>query len=140
MCPKAQKKRIRRSKNVKIEPEATWILRTLNETEAFYFYEDIGKPTGKNATSLYDFLEKIKSVKLESILFHLQRKDFENWAGKTIGDSKLARKIAGVSVSANENVRAKIHALVESRIKQLAPATVTMLVEDLTIASPTYAS
>ena len=52
------------------------ILRTVDDQEAFYFYEAFGKPTGKAARNLSDFLDIVKSVKTESLMFHLQRGDF----------------------------------------------------------------
>ena len=72
-----KKKRI--SQDVRVEDKAIRILRTLNNEEAFYFYENINKPTGQSARNLNEFLEKVKSVKLESLVFHLERNDFKNW-------------------------------------------------------------
>ena len=108
----------------------------MRDEEAFYFYEAIGKPTGENARSLSDFLEKIKSVKLESLLFHLQRKDFQTWIKKILGDSKLARKIGRIPPSHDDDLRTKIHATVENRIKELRGTSLTLLVnEDLAVVS-----
>lgn len=117
--------------------KTTRILRTVKDEEAFYFYEAFGKPIGERAGSLSDFLEKIKSVKLESLLFHLQRKDFQNWINRTLGDSALARKIGRIPPSQNEETRTKIHSTVENRIKELRGTSLTLLVtEDLAVASP----
>lgn len=142
MCAKHEKKsKTRRMHYVKPKIEATRILRTLNDQEAFHFYETVGKPAGENATSLFDFLEKIKSLKLESILFHLQRKDFENWIEITLGDSKLAKSIARIPISHDESLRAKIQAIVENRVKELRPTFPTaLIVENLTVTSPTCPS
>jgi len=136
MFPKVQKKRkAQKSRGLEDSTEAIRILRTVRDEEAFYFYEAFGKPTGENARSLSDFLEKIKSVKLESLLFHLQRKDFQNWIKKTLGDSKLARRIGRILPSRDEDLRTKIHATVENRIKELKEAPLTLLVsEDLAVA------
>jgi hypothetical protein len=131
MPPKIQNKRkSQKSGGLEVSTEDVKILRTLGNEEAFYFYEDIGKPTGESARSLSDFLEKVKSIKLESLAFHLQRKDFQNWINKILGDSKLARKIAKISPSCDEELRAKIHAVVEDRINELRDASVTLLVSD----------
>jgi len=79
MPPKIRKKRkIQKSRGLEVNAEAIRILRTVKDEEAFYFYEAIGKPTGESARSLSDFLEKIKSVKLESLLFHLQEETSKN--------------------------------------------------------------
>ena len=131
MSPKIQKKRkTQKSRGLEVNAEATKILRTVRDEEAFYFYETIGKPTGENARSLSDFLEKMKSVKLESLLFHLQRKDFQTWIKKTLGDSKLARKMDGIPSSHDDDLRTKIHATVENRIKELRGTSLTLLVSE----------
>jgi len=129
-------RKTRKSRGLEVSTDAIRILRAMNDEEAFYFYEDIGKPTGERAKSLSDFLEKIKTVKLESLLFHLQRKDFQNWIKKALGDSKLARRIGRISPSRDDDLRTKIHAAVEDRIKELRGASVTLLVsEDLAVVS-----
>jgi hypothetical protein len=131
-----KKKKLQKSRDLEVNEEAVRILRTVRDEEAFYFYEALGKPIGESARSLSDCLGKIKSVKLESLRFHLQRKDFQNWINKTLGDSKLARKLDGIKPSYNNDLRTKIHALVENRIKELKGASLTLLVsEDLAIAS-----
>jgi hypothetical protein len=142
MPPKIRKKRKpQKSSGLEVNAEDVKILRTVGDEEAFYFYEDIGKPTGESARSLSDFLEKIKSVKLESLIFHLQRKDFQNWINKILGDSKLARKIGRFPLSYAEELRTKIQAAVESRIKELGEASITLLVsEDLAVVSPSSMS
>jgi hypothetical protein len=139
MSSKIEKKRkIQKRQHLEGNAEATKILRSLNQKEAFYFYEDIGKPTGESARSLSDFLEKTKSVKLKSVLFHLQRKDFQNWIKETLGDSKLARRIGRINPSYDDDLRKKIHSTIENRIKELGGASVTLLVnEDLIVPSST---
>jgi hypothetical protein len=78
----------------------------------------------------------MKSVKLESLLFHLQRKDFQTWIEKILGDSKLARKMDRIPPSHDDDLRTKIHATVENRIKELRGAPLTLLVnEDLAVVS-----
>ena len=137
MPPKTRKKRkTKKSKGLEVNAEAIRILRTVRDEEAFCFYEAIGKPAGESARSLSDFLEKMKSVKLESLLFHLQRKDFQTWIEKTLGDSKLARKMDRIPPSHDDDLRTKIHAIVENRIKELRGAPLTLLVnEDLAVVS-----
>jgi len=137
MSSKIQKKRrTQKSWGLEVNTEAIKILRMVKDEEAFCFYEDTGKPTGESAKSLSDFLEKIKTVKLESLQFHLQRKDFQNWIKKTLGDSKLARKIERISPSNDEALRTKIQSNIESRLKELKEASIPLLVnENLTAAS-----
>jgi hypothetical protein len=125
-----------KSSSSEVKAEAVKILRTVESGEAFYFYEDIGKPTGESANSLSDFLEKIKSVKLESLVFHLQRGDFQNWINKILGDSRLANRLGRIPLSHDDELRTKIQGVVEGRIKELEEASLTLLVEDLAVVSP----
>jgi len=142
MSSKDKKKRkTKKSRKLEVNTEVTRVLRMVRDEEAFYFYEAFGKPTGERAESLSDFLEKIKSVKLESLLFHLQRKDFQNWVENTLGDSKLAKKIGRIPPSCKEDLRTKIHSAIENRIKELRETPLTLLVrENLAVASPSSMS
>lgn len=118
--------------------EAVRILRRVGDEEAFRFYTGIGQPTGDKAASLLDLLKKTKTVELESLAFHLQRKDFQNWLEKTVGDLKLARKISRVSVSRSDRIRGEIGTAIENRLKELQrEASVSISVdESLVVASP----
>lgn len=130
-----KKRKTRKSRGLEVKTEAAKILRTVRDEEAFYFYEAFGKPTGEGTKSLSDFLEKIKSVKLESLLFHLQRKDFQNWIENTLGDSKLAKKIGSIPLSCKD-LRTKIQLTIENRIKELRETPLTLLAsENFAVAS-----
>ncbi len=54
------------------------ILRNVPKEEAFYFFTSIGNYTGQNATSLDEFLARIKNLNARLIEFHLYREDFES--------------------------------------------------------------
>ena len=132
-------KRTRESNNLEVNVETVKILRTVGDNEAFNFYEAVGKPTGETARNLTDFLEKVKSVKLESLVFHLQRNDFQNWIEKTLGDSKLARKLGMISSSNRDDIRMNIHRTVENRIKELRESSCALLVaENSTVLLPSH--
>jgi hypothetical protein len=120
----------RNSQRLRVDAEAVNILRTVRDQEAFYFYEAVGKPTGEIAKSLFDFLEKVKSVKSESVMFHLEREDFQNWVEKTLGDSKLAGELGGIIASNSDDVRTSICKTVENRIKELRESCATQLVDE----------
>ena len=136
-----KKRKPQKSSGPEVKAEAVKILRTVGNEVAFYFYEAIGKPTGESANSLSDFLEKIKSVKLESLVFHLQRRDFQNWISKILGDSKLANRVGRIPLSHDDELRTKIQEVVEGRIKELGEASLTLLVgEDLAVVSPSSTS
>jgi len=130
-----KKKRIRQT--VRVKGKAVRTLRTLNNEEAFYFYETIGKPTGQSARSLNEFLDKIKSVKLESLVFHLQRKDFKNWIANTLGDPKLAQKIQMLPTEHKDQLRTLICTTVEARLKELEGTSVQ--VNDLYLSQSSIA-
>lgn len=108
-----------RKQDIEVNANAIRTLRTLSNEEAFYFYEDVGKPTGESARSLRDFMGKVKSAKLESLIFHLKRSDFRNWAEKTLRDSKLAERLAEIPATNSKSLRTKISSAVRNRIKEL---------------------
>jgi hypothetical protein len=113
----------RRKGRKKQKPEVTMesvkILRTVGDQEAFYFYEAFGKPTGETARNLSDFLDIVKSVKTESLRFHLQRRDFQNWIERILDDSELVSKLGKITSSNSNDIRLSIQNTVENRIKEL---------------------
>lgn len=116
----------------KVDNELFKAFKTVSDQEAFHFYEDIGKPTGLNARNIHDFLDKVKTVKTESLLFHLQRRDFQNWVEKILGDTKLAREIGRINTSNGDDVKMIMTETIRNRIKELQePARSTgLLVAD----------
>ena len=132
--PRSKRTKEAKIQNPKVDMDAVKILRTVGDQQAFYFYEAIGKPTGEIARNLPDFLDKVKSVKSDSLLFHHQRRDFEKWIGKTLGDSKLAEKLEGIPCSSSDEVRMSLCRTVENRIKELGePSTAILADENSTI-------
>jgi len=100
------------------------ILGTVVYDKAFFFFEDIGKPTGQYAISLSDFSTKISKVPAKCLTFHLKRADFENWIRDIIGDPELSRRIwdlknANTTWKNNSTLRGDLQALVLSRIIEL---------------------
>ena len=104
---------------LEINSDAAKVLRTVGDNEAFHFYTAIGSPTGEKAANLPEFLERIKTVKLESLEFHLQRKDFQNWLKKVLGDSGLARKVERIHPSQDRQIRAKLRIIIEKHVEAL---------------------
>jgi hypothetical protein len=96
---------------------ACHILRTLPRDKAFYFYEGVGKPTGEFAESLLDFRNKIMTLQLSSLIFHLKRKDLENWIKEIIGDSMLAERIS--EIEPNAFLKMKLQSIIDTRIMEL---------------------
>ena len=130
MLSKIRRTEDRNLQNLEVDTEAVKVLRTVRDQEAFYFYEAIGKPTGEIARNLSDFLNKVKSAKPESLIFHLQRKDFQNWIKEILGDSKLARKLKRISSLDSDDIRTKICENVENRIKELTKSPTALMVEE----------
>jgi hypothetical protein len=100
------------------------ILGTVVYDRAFFFYEDIGKPTGDFAVSLSDLCGKINKVDAKSLSFHMKRGDFENWVRDIISDTELSdqmRHLKGQkSVWKNDSIlKRKIHMAVLDRIVEL---------------------
>jgi len=100
------------------------ILGTVVYDKAFFFFEDMGKPTGQYATSLSDFSIKIGKVPVKCLTYHLNRTDFEDWIRDIIGDDELSRRIRELkSVDTtwknDSTVRGNLQALVLSRIIEL---------------------
>ena len=102
-------------------PDVPRILRELSKNEAFYFFTSIGNYTGECATSLEDFIKKIKTVSVKSIEFHLYREDFEKWVAETLEDRELAQEIENLQKqnTTEEILREKLSAIVSKRYEQL---------------------
>ena len=126
----SRKARNPKRQNVESDNQSAKILRTVVDQEAFYFYEGVGKPIGENAKNLNDFLEKVKTVKAESLAFHLQRKDFQNWAEKILGDAKLAREIGRIPDTNSDDLRMLISEIVQTRIKELTQSPSGLIVAE----------
>jgi hypothetical protein len=64
----------------------------------FFFYSEEEKYTGYSAHSMKEFSEAIRNVSLQSIEFHFERKDFENWFNY-IGQKGLAQQFEALRES-----------------------------------------
>ncbi len=65
----------------------------VSEEKAFYFYTEVGNYTGQSASSLEQFLEKVKIVDTKSLEFHLYRGDFEMWFREVLEDPRLEEEM-----------------------------------------------
>ena len=96
------------------------ILITVQHDKGFYFYTDIGRNTGETATNLVTFAQRLETINADSIKFHFQRKDYQNWIRTTVGDDVLAERINHVSRQLPvEDLRKELVKTVETRIAQL---------------------
>lgn len=122
--------------NLLVDAGTLKILRTVGDHEAFFFYEAVGKPTGEVARNLSDLLNKLKTAKSESLIFHLQRKDFENWVQKILSDSRLAKQLGKISPTGRSDVRKSVCRTVEKRIKELESTADFSIDDDLKVLIP----
>jgi hypothetical protein len=100
---------------------AAQILACLPVEKSFHFYADYGKPLEINAANLKDFCEKIATLNVSSIEFHVSRGDFEAWFNM-LGDVELARKTLLIKEQKKpgEELRKKLLDTVKSRYEELA--------------------
>ena len=96
------------------------ILSTVSYDKGFHFFTNLDQNTGETATSLETFAQKLEIISADSIKFHFQRKDFQNWIQTTVGDGALAERISQVSGQRPvEGLRSELVKIVQDRISQL---------------------
>jgi len=97
------------------------ILRNLSREKAFYFFTSIGNYTGQNATSLGEFMQKIREIDIKSLEFHLYREDFEKWIAQTLGDARLAAEIRNLRLRkvVGDVLRGQLYNVVSRRYREL---------------------
>ena len=99
---------------------ASEILRTVPPDQSFLFFEDIGKYTGRLAANLDDFCEIIKTINVNSLMFHFRRGDYESWISESLHDVQLARRLKRIKKSnSGEELRSKILQAARSRLEEL---------------------
>jgi hypothetical protein len=59
--------------------EAQKTLATATYNHGFNFFSGIGKYTGETTVNLFSFDEELKTIEPDSIMFHFQRRGFQNW-------------------------------------------------------------
>jgi hypothetical protein len=96
------------------------ILRTVPSHEGFHFFRAPGDATGKVATNLTDFAEKLRTIDIRSINFHFPRQNFEKWLRDVIGDSELSRRISRIGKENHgEKLRSEVIQIVKARVDEL---------------------
>lgn len=96
------------------------VLRTVPNENAFYFYRGEGSPSGLKASSLKEFLSSIETADADSLYFHSQRHDFENWI-RMLGDPTLAKQMQTLSSQklTPEELKSKMVRIVRMRVGKL---------------------
>ena len=97
------------------------VLRKLPRENAFYFFTSIGNYTGVSASSLEEFIEKIKEINVKSLEFHLYRGDFQKWADETLEDKELAEKIQSLQTlkPVGNTLRDQLYFIASKRLEEL---------------------
>ena len=97
------------------KPASAKPLTTVSFENGFHFYTAIGNYTGITATNLSEFAAKLLIIPKESITFHFQRKDFQEWIEYTIKDAALAERIGRANGEQSaEDLRKEILRTVET--------------------------
>lgn len=88
--------------------------------KSFHFYRGINQPMGISSDCLVDFSEKIKTLQLNSVEFHVSRGDFGMWVA-SLGDVELAKRLQIIRETGltGENLRKELYKAVKSRCDEL---------------------
>jgi alpha-amylase len=111
----------------KPELAAKRLLRRLPTGMGFTFSYDFARSSSLTVHSLDEFYSALKTIKVSSIQYHIERGDFERWLSQVVGDDELADQIAKVNSSKRklkgEALRRRIIAITERRLKELKKIT-----------------
>ena len=67
-----------------------------------------------------DFLEKLKVVDVNSILFHYPRGDFQKWIENTLGEKELANRLCFIKTGlSGEKLRKQLLKIVKKRVDEI---------------------
>ncbi len=100
------------------------ILRTVPFEQGFHFSIGIGKYTPETAVNLFSFYEELKTIELQSVRFHFQRRDFQKWIETSLEDYELASRIDKTPAGLNdEELRSQLLTVVRERLTELQTAS-----------------
>jgi predicted heme/steroid binding protein len=98
-------------------------LRSVPFESGFHFATDIDKYTEETATNLFSFFEELRTIDLQSVKFHFQRRDFQKWIETTLGDKELSSRIDKTPSGLNgEEIRQELLKIVQQRLIELQTA------------------
>jgi hypothetical protein len=105
---------------IDVKSSESKILRTVPYEEGFHFTTEKGIDTGITATSLLDFVGKLETIDVTSVMFHYSRGDFQKWMHDTLGDKALSNQLCFVELdSSGEKVRKQLLRIVQKRLTEL---------------------
>jgi len=102
------------------ESLAKRVLAKTSTEKAFHFYTEISEPLGVSSDNLVDFCDRIKSVDIRSVEFHVERGDFELWV-HSLGDVELAKRLRLIREAdlCGETLRERLYGVLKSRCEEL---------------------
>ncbi len=96
------------------------ILSSVSYDKGFHFFTAVGKYTGETAINLYSFCEELRTIELQSVRFHFDRRDFQNWLNGTLGDAELADRIDRIDAKlSDEKLKTELLKIVQDRFEKL---------------------
>ena len=108
-------RKVQVKKQLIAKPASAKPLATVPFENGFHFYTATGNYTGITAINLNEIAAKLQIIPMESITFHFQRKDFENWIRYTIKDVALAERISGTKAEqSTEDLRKELLRTIET--------------------------
>lgn len=101
------------------------ILAPASVEKAFHFYYGIDQHSGVYADSLKDFADKIQTIDIKCVEFHVPRQDFELWVN-SLGDTELSRKLQLLRIKnlSGEPLRKELYETVNARVEELEKLTI----------------
>jgi hypothetical protein len=73
--------------------------------------------TGRVAWSLAGLKSAIQGSDIDSLEYHNQNGDMASWAGTSLGDESLAKRLAGLQDSRGEQLRTELLETVDAALK-----------------------
>lgn len=85
--------------------------------ESFIFSTALNKFLNAKVWSLKGFVEAIEKIPLESLEYHMKKRDFENWIRNSLHDEGLANRVKGLKAK-GEDLRIKLRNLAMERLRE----------------------
>ncbi len=110
--------------NTRVEEGATVDgIMAVPRDKSFYFDTGLGQYSGVLASSIGEFLKALKIVPLESLEYHIGRRDFEKWSKDVLGSIQVADNIRTLRRSQikGEELRLQLIDVVKEWAERVSP-------------------
>jgi hydroxymethylpyrimidine pyrophosphatase-like HAD family hydrolase len=86
-----------------------------------FWFRDSRTGIGREAASLYEFLQLIPTLPIESLEYHDRRQDFARWVNGALGDADLAARLQKISNRQlhDDELREALHQTVMARYQEM---------------------